>query len=253
MGDKELEESLKINCSKCFGFCCTALYFSKNDGFPVDKEGGKPCVNLMEDFKCKIHNDLTKKGLKGCIAYDCLGAGQKVASVTYNGHSFRENKELAKEMFDVFIIMTKLHEMLWYLNESLRLDIDNSLKSSIKDMLNKTLDVTNLDAKSLLSFDLEFHRDNVNILLEKVSEFIRRKAQKGNKPNFKCKKMIGGRKNLIGQNLCKQNLVGADFRGAELSYSIFLTQMQLNVMKGDLNTKIPVYLKKPQSWRNIKK
>ncbi len=35
--NKELYEDLIIDCEKCFGFCCIALYFSASEGFPVDK------------------------------------------------------------------------------------------------------------------------------------------------------------------------------------------------------------------------
>jgi hypothetical protein len=35
--NKELYDGLKIDCEKCFGFCCIALYFSASEGFPADK------------------------------------------------------------------------------------------------------------------------------------------------------------------------------------------------------------------------
>ena len=44
--DEALFNHLKIDCSKCFGLCCVALFFSKCDGFPTDKGAGKPCLNL---------------------------------------------------------------------------------------------------------------------------------------------------------------------------------------------------------------
>lgn len=83
----DLASNLKIDCEKCFGFCCSALYFAKAEGFPEDKVAGKPCMNLKEDFKCKIHESLSKKGLKGCTTYECFGAGQKIAQDTYKGES----------------------------------------------------------------------------------------------------------------------------------------------------------------------
>ena len=97
--------NLQADCEKCFGLCCVALYFSATEGFPVNKDAGKPCINLQDDFRCSVHKNLKKKGLKGCIAYDCIGAGQKVAQVTYGGHDWKQNPESAKQMFDVFIIM----------------------------------------------------------------------------------------------------------------------------------------------------
>lgn len=60
--EKELYESLRVDCEKCFGFCCVALYFSASEGFPIDKDAGKPCINLQSDFKCAVHKELREKG-----------------------------------------------------------------------------------------------------------------------------------------------------------------------------------------------
>ncbi len=38
--DKKLFEEMKIDCKRCFGLCCVALYFSASEGFPKDKEEG---------------------------------------------------------------------------------------------------------------------------------------------------------------------------------------------------------------------
>ena len=86
-------KDLKIDCKNCFGLCCVALYFSKFEGFPSDKVAGKPCSHLSDDFSCKIHESLSDKGLKGCTAYDCFGAGQKVAQVTYKGIDWKQSSK----------------------------------------------------------------------------------------------------------------------------------------------------------------
>lgn len=39
--------SLRVDCENCFGFCYVALYFSASEGFPADKDAGKPCLNLQ--------------------------------------------------------------------------------------------------------------------------------------------------------------------------------------------------------------
>lgn len=44
--DNKLFEELKIDCKKCFGFCCVVFYFFVLDGFFIDKELGKFCINL---------------------------------------------------------------------------------------------------------------------------------------------------------------------------------------------------------------
>lgn len=43
--------------------------------------------------------------------------------VTYGGVNWRNNPYIAKEMVDVFPLMQQLHEMLYYLNEALSLEV----------------------------------------------------------------------------------------------------------------------------------
>ncbi|KAJ51769.1 uncharacterized protein YjbI with pentapeptide repeats [Clostridium tetanomorphum] len=276
--DKESYENLKINCQKCFGFCCAALYFSASEGFPTDKDAGKPCINLQSDFKCAVHKNLRQKGLKGCTAYDCFGAGQKVAQVTYSGQDWRRNSENAQQMFDVFLVMRQLHEILWYLTEAFRIQQDSIIQDKISYMISETVRLTDLDAKSLIELDLVVHRNNVNAILSKTSEFVRTKARKGQKSTLKRKKTIAGRLNLIGSDLRKINLKGEDLRGAlliaanlrgadlsgadligadlrdadireaNLTNSIFITQAQINAAKGDSNTRLPISLVPPAYW-----
>lgn len=276
--DKKLYDSLKIDCSRCFGLCCAALYFSASEGFPADKQAGKPCLNLQWDFCCGIHQDLRKKGFKGCTAYDCLGAGQKIAQVTYSGQSWQEKPELAKQMFDVFLIMKQIHEMLWYLAEAFRAQTNDVIKSKLKELIDETDSITHENVDFLIKFDIEAHRDKVNSLLRQTSEVVRTRALRGQKNNLKQKKTIAGRLNLFGADLRKANLRGADLRGAfliaanlsgndlsgadligadlrdtdlrgtNLEKSLFLTQSQINAAKGDVNTKLPVTLEYPSYW-----
>lgn len=276
--NKDIYKELKIDCEKCFGFCCIALYFSKTDGFPEDKESGKPCINLQSDFKCKVHRDLRKKGLKGCTAYDCFGAGQKVAQITYEGHDWRESPEYSNKMYDVFIVMRQLHEILWYLAEAYRLQKDEKIKEEISKMIDETESITKLDRDSIIKVDLPGHRFRVNKLLLNTSKGIRNKLNKNSKNRLRNRKMISGRLNLIGSDLKKVNLVGedlsgalliasdlsgvnlsgtdfigadlrdADLRGANLRESIFITQAQINSAKGDISTVLPTSIVRPSHW-----
>jgi uncharacterized protein YjbI with pentapeptide repeats len=123
-----------------------ALYFCDSEGFPTDKDAGKHCINLKSDFKCAVHKNLGKKDLKGCTAYDCFGAGQKVAQVTYSGYDWRTNPETAKQMFDVFLVMKQLHEMLWYLTKAFRMQYDSVSQEKISYMISETVRLANLDA-----------------------------------------------------------------------------------------------------------
>ena len=270
--------NLRADCEKCFGFCCVALYFSASEGFPIDKDAGKPCLNLQSDFSCLVHKNLRKQGLKGCIAYDCFGAGQKVAQTTYDGYNWRQVPKSAQQMFEVFLIMRQLHEMLWYLTESFLLQSIRPIQDEISSMIKKTEDLTHLDPNSLMELDVEAHRDNVNALLLHTSEFVRTKIRGGNNASSKSRKINSGGVDFFGADLRKTNLRGANLRGAcliaanlrgvdlsgadligadlrdanlsgtNLIHSIFLTQAQINTAKGDADTKLPISLVRPKCW-----
>ena len=270
--------NLRVDCEKCFGLCCVALYFSASEGFPIDKDAGNPCPNLQSNFGCSVHKNLRKQGLKGCTAYDCFGAGQKVAQVTYGGHDWRQVPESAKQMFEVFLVMRQLHEMLWYLTESLSLQPARPIQDELSSMLSKTELLTHLSPDSLIELDVASHRDDVNALLLHTSELVRTKFRGGQKTPSKRKKtstrgldFFGAdirRTNLRGANLRGACLIAADIRGADLSGadligadlrdanisgtnlidSIFLTQSQINTAKGDSDTKLPMSLVRPKYW-----
>lgn len=266
------------NCEKCFGLCCIALYFSALDGFPTNKDAGTPCMNLQQDFKCSVHKNLRDKGLKGCIAYDCFGAGQKIAQVTFEGRDWLKEPECANQMFESFLIMRQLHEMMWYLTEALILQTDKDMKNKISLLLDNTEQLTFLDVKSLLSLDLESHRGKVNVLLKNTSESIRVRAHSKKSTTSKKQNAKFHRLDYFGSDLRKTNLRGADLRGAcliaanlekvDLSFadligadlrdanikganlenSIFITQAQINTTKGDSYTKLPIRIVRPSHW-----
>jgi len=271
-------ENLRVDCKKCSGLCCIALYFSASEGFPIDKDAGVPCLNLQSDFSCSVHKTLRKQGLKGCTAYDCFGAGQKVTQVTYGGQDWRQIPESSKEIFEVFLIMRQLHEMIWYLTEALTLQPSRPIHNEINIILKEIESLTYLSADSLIVLDVEAYRTNVNALLLHTSELVRNKfrgSQKTSsrhsnnsargsdffgadlrKTNLRGANLRGAcliAANLSGNDLSGADLIGADLRdtdlrGTNLIDSIFLTQAQVNTAKGDLNTRLPMSLTRPTYW-----
>lgn len=276
--DKRYFRNLRADCENCFGLCCVALYFSASEGFPNDKEPGQPCTNLQPDSRCSIHEKLKEQGLKGCLAFDCFGAGQKVAQVSFNGHDWRKFSESAKQMFEVFLVMRQLHELLWYLTEAFTLQSARPIHGEIYSMLEKTERITHLPPDSLLKFDVNQYRTDVNILLLKTSELVRADARHGQKVRPGRKKTFGRGADLIGadlrnvdlrgvslrgayliaadlrgSDLSGTDLIGADFRdadlrGADLTKSFFLTQAQISSAKGDKSTKLPSSFNRPTHW-----
>jgi uncharacterized protein YjbI with pentapeptide repeats len=53
---------------------------------------------------------------------------------------------------------------------------------------------------------------------------------------------------LRGSDFIGADLRDADVRSANLSDSIFLTQLQINSAKGDAQTVLPKYLRRPVHW-----
>lgn len=262
----DLEARLKIDCEKCSGLCCVALYCMKTDGFPTNKEAGTPCKYLRSDFHCEIHSKLASKNMRGCLAYDCFGAGQKVTQNCYTDVDWKSNPNIADEIFQVFHTMLQLHQMEWYLLEALSLISDEYLKSEIETLISENELMTSQSSDEILHLDIEKYRLDVNKILKQVSSIlvVNFDENKGkdyvgrdfkhtnlNGRDFSMALLIAA--NFEGCSLQGTNFLGADMRGAnikntDLSASFFLTQMQINSAKGNANTKLPLKLAHPVSW-----
>lgn len=175
---KNIRKSLTADCSKCFGLCCTALHIVESSDFSMNKPAGTPCMNLQSDSSCQIHSQLREKGFKGCTVFDCLGAGQVVSQVTFNGQSWRESPDIGKKMFQVLPIMEQIHEMIAYVAEAPSYDIPDDLANKLTTKLKELQNLTKLDADNLLSLDLVMYRFSINELLTEAGDFVRKKQSK---------------------------------------------------------------------------
>lgn len=270
-----IRESLQADCQSCFGLCCTALNIVASSDFAINKPAGSPCPNLQDNYSCHIHSELRETGFKGCTVFDCLGAGQQVSQVTFQGQDWRQSRKHADKMFRVFPMMEQIFEMIAYVAEALSYPVNNDLYEQLLAQLELLQQTTELDADALLALDMVAIRVPVNALLLKTSEQIRlhsikRKAsrqlnQRGADwmgKNLKGKDLRGTdlrggyliAANLQDANLREVDFIGADLRdanlrGADLSTSMFLTQMQINAAQGDRYTKLPSYIKRPAHWQ----
>jgi uncharacterized protein YjbI with pentapeptide repeats len=268
-----MNDYLKSDCTQCFGLCCVALPYGKSSDFPFKKDGGEPCQNLCSDNSCKIHEGLREKGFRGCVSYECFGAGQHVSQTIYKGLDWRENSERASEIFEVFPIVQQLHEMLLYLNQALNLRETQSFHSVLQRLYNETLHLTERTPEEILQIDIVSHRSKVNQVLLETSEVYRKELTKKRKEKLKRKGLDFVGLNLKGADLQgvnfrgtlliaanlshadlrKADFIGADLRDADLSHAnlsgaIFLTQSQINSARGNTHTKIPNFLDRPTHW-----
>lgn len=255
--------SLRADCASCFGLCCVASAFSRSADFALDKPVGRPCPNLLADFRCGIHDELRPAGFPGCTVFDCQGAGQQVAQVTYGGRDWREAPQTAAEMFEVFGVMRQLHEILWYLTEaSVR-----APAADVTSMLARVTRLTDEDAGTLVAVDVAALRDEVRPLLARASAQVRGAGGENRSgADLVGAKLRGSRMrradlrgayliaaDLRGSDLRCADLLGTDLRGARLEGArlddvLFLTQFQLNAARGNATTTFPDALTRPTHW-----
>jgi uncharacterized protein YjbI with pentapeptide repeats len=261
---------LSADCSRCFALCCVAPAFAASADFAIDKPAGQPCRNQRADFRCGIHGNLRERGFAGCTVFDCFGAGQQVAQVTFGGRDWRQEPGTAKRMFDVFAVMRHLHELLWYLTEARRLPAAGPLRGDLDVALAALDRLTASEPDVVLAADVGAHRETVNALLLAVSERARAGARRRminrrgadligkdlrgadlRAANLRGAYLIGAdlrRADLRLADLIGADLRGADLRGADLRDCLFLIQSQLDAANGDHDTRLPPSLGRPGHW-----
>ncbi len=164
---------LKPDCERCCGLCCVAPAFSASQDFAIDKRPGKPCPNLTREFRCGIHDRLRAEGFRGCVAYDCFGAGQKVTQVTFKGRDWQQSPPIAAQMFEVFGVMRQLHALLLSLTEALKLQAARPLHGELRLRLQELEGYSEESPDALLRLDVASHKAEVNDLLLRVSDLVR--------------------------------------------------------------------------------
>ena len=164
---------LRADCERCFALCCVVPAFSASADFAIDKSAGQPCPKLRADFSCSIHEQLRPRGFPGCASYDCFGAGQQVAQVTFGGRDWRAAPETAARMFQSFTVMRQLHELLWYLSEALALPAARGLHSELRAAFDETERLTGSSPQILEELDVGTLREDVNALLLRTSKLAR--------------------------------------------------------------------------------
>ncbi|WP_051461450.1 pentapeptide repeat-containing protein [Tomitella biformata] len=261
---------LRADCSHCFALCCTALGFSRSADFPVDKPAGTPCPNLTPAYSCGIHESLRGRGYRGCISFDCLGAGQTVSQRLFAGVGWRERPQTRGQMFAAFAVVTQVHEMAWHLLEAQSRAYDRDLVRRAQAHLETIAALTGGSAEELLAADIAALHADVRTVLMAVSAEIRSSYEADGSQSLS-KDLAGA--DLRGQSLCGADLrgacliaadlrgcdltavdlLGADLRdvrieGADLSRALYLTQSQANSSRGDARTRLPEGVDTPGHW-----
>ncbi|WP_030491931.1 pentapeptide repeat-containing protein [Micromonospora chokoriensis] len=258
---------LRADCGRCFGLCCVVPAFAASADFAIDKPAGSPCPNLRADHRCGIHTELRQRGFAGCTVFDCFGAGQQVAQVTFGGRDWRDAPETLPAMAEAFAVLRPLHELLWYLAEAVALRPPADLRAELERARAETVTLTEGDPTQLRAVDVAAHRDRVNPLLSRASDTAR--APQGvdrrgahllgadlrrvdlRRANLRGALLIGA--DLRGADLSRADVTGADLRGADLRGTdlrdvLFLHQAQVDAARGDTHTGLPPTLTRPAHW-----
>lgn len=271
-----MTNELVADCANCVGLCCVALAFARSADFAFSKDAGDECRNLTAEYRCQIHSTLRADGFKGCTVFDCHGAGQKVTQTNFAGASWRESPVVSEGMFSVFRVVRQLHEMLWYLAVARRFAGDGDERSVVESTYAAVAAHSVLAGDRILALDLDEVRDRVNAVLRGVSDGVRMSAR-GERATSLPRRLAPGA-SLIGANLAAQDLRGADLRGAlliaanldgadlracdllaadirdtqlsnaDLSTTLYVTQMQLNAARGNRATLLPPGTVRPEHW-----
>jgi uncharacterized protein YjbI with pentapeptide repeats len=262
---------LRADCGNCFGLCCAVPAFAASADFAIDKDAGQACPNLRADLRCGIHARLRERGFRGCVVYDCFGAGQQVSQVTFGGRDWRQDAGSARRMFAVFPVARDLHELLWYLTEAIGLRAAGPLRAELERARQDTERLAGGTPGELLSVDVAAHRGQVNALLVRASAMARAglpaRDHRGadligarlagadlRGANLRGARLIGA--DLTGADLTLADVTGADLRdaglrGADLTETIFLTQSQLESATGDARTRVPAARLRPAHWQAL--
>ena len=110
--------TLRADCARCAGLCCVALAFDRSPQFAFHKAAGEPCPNLVACGRCRIYADREREGFGGCVAYDCLGAGQRVVQELFAGRSWQADPGLKAPMLRAFQAMREVHGLLLLLDQA---------------------------------------------------------------------------------------------------------------------------------------
>ncbi len=207
---------LRADCTHCVALCCVAPAFSRSSDFAADKPAGTRCQHLRDDHRCRIHERLRPEGYPGCMAYDCLGAGQRLtAALGGEAVAARGRPETGRS----FTVLRGLHELLWLLDEAAAMPACTSLGP---DIASGTARVGALSAgppDALAAVDLDQERATANGVLRACGD-LARAAAPGPRSDLRGADLTGSdlrTTDLRGASLRGAVLVGADLRGTDLT------------------------------------
>jgi len=213
-----LRADLGGDCANCVGLCCVALAFARSADFAYDKPAGEPCRNLDEQDACRVHSELRPNGFKGCTVFDCFGAGQKVTQQTFAGTSWRSDPDIRAQMFAVFPIVRRLHELLWYLDRALALQVPSELAARLSETFDHVERISDAEPDRIRTADVDREFDLARPLLIEASQAARSRdrTRRGKQDQHGAPRRNTGRNAGRGRVRAGVDLIAADLRDIDL-------------------------------------
>ncbi len=128
---------LRPDCARCAALCCIGLAFDRSSLFAYDKPAGEPCRHLDGASRCRIHATLQADGFGGCVAYDCLGAGQHVTQQMFGGRSWRDDPELLEPMMAALKAHREVRELMVILAQARTLPVPAEVRATMDALVDR--------------------------------------------------------------------------------------------------------------------
>jgi len=158
---------LASDCAQCAALCCVATCFDAGEDFAIDKRASERCMHLADDHRCTIHGRLVERGFRGCVAYECYGAGPRVT------HALAATSP--RERYAAFLSLRVVHELFWLLVEARKRCVDDALHRELDDRIDVLARITERDALDASEDVLKSHHDATHALLRRVGDTLRAK------------------------------------------------------------------------------
>lgn len=158
------------DCKNCAALCCVALAFDKSDMFAFDKPAGAACRHLDGPL-CGIHTKLESVGHRGCVLYQCDGAGQRVVQEVFAGQSWQDTPALLPPMLEAFTQMRQVHELLLLLTTAKALPLPEMQRAELEALMAQ-LSPTAWTAESLALFERSNLPKTVRAFLRSLKAFL---------------------------------------------------------------------------------
>ncbi|MEP1930336.1 MAG: hypothetical protein ABJJ37_03565 [Roseibium sp.] len=163
---------LTPDCLNCAALCCVVFPFDKSESFGIDKAAGEICANLSDKCECRIFEDRQQLGFRGCVAYNCYGAGQRVTQEIFSGRSWQDDAKLTHRMGDALSVLRRIHEQLLLLNSAKQLALTEPERHRLEELqlqLSPTVDWTEA---SLADFAIDDVISNVGQFLQGLKHHL---------------------------------------------------------------------------------